>query len=130
MARVRYEFYSTLNQRLIDAMAAGLAFYLAYQLRFDWRVPAASNYQLWLLLPFVMFGQVLLTSLLGLYRLVWRYIGLADALILARGYILFTGILLIGRYGLPDGWGELRVPLTSIVAYFVLALGGAVGVRI
>ena len=130
MARVRYELYSTLNQRLIDAVGAGFAFYLAYQLRFDWRVPASSNYQLWLLLPFIMFGQVLVTSSLGLYRLVWRYIGLADALILSRGYILFTGILLIGRYGLPAAWSELRVPLTSIVAYFVLALGAAIAVRV
>jgi FlaA1/EpsC-like NDP-sugar epimerase len=118
-----------LNQRIIDGLAAGLAFYLAYQLRFDGEPPPASAYQMWLLLPLAAFGQVLLNSALHLYRLVWRYIGLTDALILVRGYVLFAAILLAGRMLLPAPWADYRVPLSVISIYFVLAFGGATTAR-
>ncbi|HEV2425715.1 MAG TPA: nucleoside-diphosphate sugar epimerase/dehydratase [Terriglobia bacterium] len=129
MRKLRFSLYTTANQRLIDALASGLAFYLAYQLRFDGHVPAESLHQLWLVLPALIAGQILLNSALGLYRLVWRYIGLADALILARGYILSMAILLAARFGLISVAPGLCVPVSICILYFVLAFGGSVGVR-
>lgn len=129
MRKLRFELYTTANQRLIDAIVSGLAFYLAYQLRFDGYVPAASAHQLWLLLPAVIAGQVLLNSALRLYRLVWRYIGLADALILSRGYILSMVLLLGARFGLISVAPELCVPVSICIMYFVFAFGGSVGMR-
>src|SRR5215472_3684672 len=101
MRKPYFEFYTTANQRLIDAAAAAAALYLAYQLRFDGFVPPDAAHQLWRLLPVVAGGQVLVNSTLRLYRLVWRYIGLADALILARGYFITLAILLGIRFSLP-----------------------------
>lgn len=129
MRKLRFNLYTTANQRLIDAVVSGLALYLAYQLRFDGHIPAASTRQLWLVLPAVAAGQILLNSLLRLYRLVWRYIGLADALILARGYILTMVILLGIRFGLISVAPELCVPVSICIMYFVLAFGGSVGMR-
>lgn len=129
MRKLHFELYTTANQRLIDAIVSALAFFLAYQLRFDGHVPAASARQLWLLLPAVAAGQVLLNSGLRLYRVVWRYIGLADALILARGYMLSMVILLGLRFALPADAPELCVPVSISIMYFVFALGGSVGIR-
>jgi FlaA1/EpsC-like NDP-sugar epimerase len=130
MRRPRVELYTTANQRLIDALAAGLAFYVAYQLRFDGRVPPDSVRQLWLLLPTLAAGQVLINSLLRLYRLVWRYVGLADALILARGYVLALAILLGLRLSLPTAAPNLCLPVSVCVMYFVLALAGSIAARV
>ena len=130
MRKPHFEFYTTANQRLIDAGAAALAFYVAYQLRFDGRIPPDSTHQLWQLLPAVATGQVLVNSLLRLYRLVWRYIGLADALILARGYVLTLAVLLGLRLCLPSTAPSLCVPVSVCILYFVLALAGSIGARV
>jgi len=129
MKNGRYEFYSTLNQCLIDALIAGLAFHLAYQIRWEWRVPASAAFQMWLWLPAVMLGQVLVSSLLGAYRLLWRYIGLTDALLVARGYVLFSALLLALRLGLRPHPALLRIPLSVIVIDFLLSFTGSIGVR-
>lgn len=130
MRKPHFEFYTTANQRLIDTIGAGLAFYLAYQLRFDGHVPPDSARQFWLLLPAVAAGQVVLNSVLRLYRLVWRYIGLADTLILGRGYVLTLALLLAVRFSLPTVAPEACVPVSICILYFVFALGGAVGARV
>ncbi|HXJ94788.1 MAG TPA: nucleoside-diphosphate sugar epimerase/dehydratase [Terriglobia bacterium] len=130
MRRLHFAFYTTANQLLIDALAASLALYLGYQLRFDGQVPPDSARQLWLLLPAVAGGQVAINSVLRLYRLVWRYIGLADALILARGYVLTLAILLALRFSLTQVAPALCVPVSVCILYFVFALAGSIGARV
>lgn len=127
--RPRYEFYSGVNQRILDALTAGVAFYLAHQLRFDWQVPPEHAYQMWALLPAVMLGHVLMNSALGIYRLVWRYISLKDALVISRAYLAFALLLAMMRFGLPDGWWLARAPYSVIAIEFLLALFGALGAR-
>ena len=126
---MHYEFYSTTNQRIIDALTAGGAFYLAYQLRFEGAVPPDSRYQMWLLIGLVMLGRLLTNSLLHVYRLIWRYISLRDVTYIARSYVAFSAILLVLRLGLSGRWWLFRVPLSIIVIEYVFALGGAVGIR-
>jgi FlaA1/EpsC-like NDP-sugar epimerase len=130
MKQTGYEIYSTLNQRLIDALIAGAGFWLAYQIRFEWSIQDVDAYQMWLLLPAVMLGRLVLSSILGTYRLLWRYIGLKDALTVARGYIVFSTILLALRLGLPSAWAVLRVPLSVIVLEFFLSLTGSLSARV
>ncbi len=127
--KLKYDFYSTTNQWIIDALIAGVAFVVAYQLRFEWHVPPSGTYQIWLLLPAVMFGRVLVSSLLGIYRHIWRYISLNDALVVSRSHLAFSSILLILRLGMPDRWAILRVPLSVIVMDFLLSLLGSLGAR-
>ncbi len=127
--RWHYNFYSATNQRIIDALIGGFALYLAYQLRFDWRVPAANEYQMWLLLPAVMLGHVVVSSTLGVHRLVWRYVSLTDALVIGRSYVVFWATLMLLRLGLSDGWWLLRVPRSVITIEFLLALFGALAAR-
>ncbi|MGO8734226.1 MAG: polysaccharide biosynthesis protein [Terriglobia bacterium] len=125
----RYEFYSATNQRIVDGLIAGVAFYLAYQLRFEGAIPPAGRYQMWLLLGVIMLGRVLTNSLFHVYRLIWRYISLRDAIYMSGSYLAFSAILLLLRLGLPDRWWLLQVPLSIIVIEYLIALGGAVVAR-
>jgi len=127
--RPRYEFCSAVNQRILDALTGGIAFYLAHQLRFDWQVPPIHAYQMWALLPAIMLGHILTNSALGIYRLVWRYTSLKDALVISRSYVAFALVLAMMRFGLPDRWWLARAPYSVIAIEFLLALFGALGAR-
>jgi len=129
MQKPRYEFYSSLNQRLIDVLVAGGAFYLAYQLRFDWKVDAFSAYQMWLLLFAIMAGRVAVNNAAGIYRLIWRFVSLSDAITVARSYALFSAMLLITRLVFPASLALLRIPVSIILIEFLVSLTGALGVR-
>jgi FlaA1/EpsC-like NDP-sugar epimerase len=129
MRKIGYDPYSSLNQRLIDATIAGISFYLAYQLRFNWSVPAGSLEQMWLLLPAIMLGRVLVNSALKTYRLVWRHTGLADAVIVARSCAVFSFVLLALRLWAPNRLVDIRMPLSIIVIEFLLSLEGSLVAR-
>ena len=110
-------------------MIAGVAFYLAYQIRFNWSVDAFSGYQMWRLLPAMMLGQVGVNDLCKIYRIIWRIIGLTDAITVANGYLLFSAGLVILRLALPAPLALLRVPLSVIIIEFMISITGALGVR-
>jgi FlaA1/EpsC-like NDP-sugar epimerase len=117
-----YQLYSLVNQRIVDALIAGFSFYLAYQIRFEWHVPGASAYQMWALLPAIMLGRLLIGSFLGSYRLIWRYIGLDDAIILAQNNAVFSLVLLPIRLIAPASLWIIKVPLSIIIVEFVFTL--------
>ena len=125
----RYLTLLKICHRLVDAVVVGLAFFMAYQIRFEGHVPADAVRQMWLFLPALMIGQVLINWAFGTYRLIWRYIGLTDAFAVARGYFLSAAILVILRFGLSPERATLRVPLSIIIVEFLLAIGGAIAVR-
>jgi FlaA1/EpsC-like NDP-sugar epimerase len=129
MRRIRYEFNSTLNQRLIDAIIIGGSFYAAYQIRFGFDVHPEMAFQMWLLLPFIMAGRVLTSSLLRMYRMVWRFIGLVDAAKLARNYLIFSVLLLFLRYDTPHSFALVQVPLGVIIIECLLSIFGCLGIR-
>jgi FlaA1/EpsC-like NDP-sugar epimerase len=128
--KLEYDFYTSLNQRIIDGALAGLCFYVAYQLRFDWNVPAPYSFQLWCILPAIMAGRVLVNSALGVYRLMWRYISLTDALAVGRGLIVFSAVLLVFHFMDPHRWGFFRVPRSIIAIDFLLALTAMLSARV
>lgn len=119
MKSKQYQFYSLTNQRIVDSVIAGVSFYLAYQIRFEWHVPGASAYQMWALLPAIMLGRMVIGSLLGNYRLIWRYIGLDDAIILARNNALFSVVLLAIRLVAHENLWIIKVPLSVIIVEFM-----------
>ena len=127
--RQSYQFYSLLNQKIIDALIAGLSFYFSYEIRFEWHIPGGSAYQLWLLLPAIMLNRVIVGTVLGTYRLIWRYIGLDDALTIARNNAVFSIALLLIRLVAPDTVLILKVPLSVIIIEFMLAMTGMLGAR-
>jgi FlaA1/EpsC-like NDP-sugar epimerase len=124
----RYDFYSTTNQYLIDTGIIGFSFLLAYQIRFEGRVPAAGAFQMWLLLPAIIVFRLAVNTLFGVYRQVWRYAGIPDALQNARAYGIVSLVLVIAR--LTAGWWLVRLPLSVITLEFLMSLYGALTVRL
>jgi FlaA1/EpsC-like NDP-sugar epimerase len=129
MKLASYDPYSALNQKLIDALIAGLSLCASYELRFDSHIPAASTYQIWVLLVPVMLGRVLVNFLLGTYRMVWRYISLSDAITLARNQLAFSLLAIAIRYGTGPRFEVLQVPVSVIVLDMLLFLVGSLAVR-
>ncbi|MGH9775329.1 MAG: polysaccharide biosynthesis protein [Candidatus Acidiferrales bacterium] len=128
-SKSRYEFYSRTNQQILDALIFGCAFVLAYQIRFAGRVPEGSEIQAWLLLAPVMLAELGVTRLFGIHRLVWRYIGLSDAVLIARSHAAFSAVLLATNFLAPEPWANVRIPRSVILIQFLLSLVAALGIR-
>ena len=125
----KYDPYSSLNQRIIDTVIAGTAFWMAYELRFEGRIPVAFEYQLWVCLPWVVLLQIIVNNLLGTYQMIWRYTSLADVVVLARNYALFFLGLILFAYGAQWGNPLLQVPPALISIAFLLSLSGGLSAR-
>ncbi len=126
---LKYDLYSSVNQRIIDGLIAGAAFFLAYQLRFEADVPAVSSYQLWLLLPLLILGRILVNWYFGIYFLVWRYINIRDAVRVTSACATFSLVLLAVRLAAPDSIQILRVPLSIIAIEFLITSMGQMSAR-
>jgi UDP-GlcNAc:undecaprenyl-phosphate GlcNAc-1-phosphate transferase len=75
---------------LLDLCVIPLAYYAAYRLRFEGPLFSA-NYHLFLQsLPIVIAAQIVALFVVGGYRGVWRYFGMMDAVVFAKGVILGT----------------------------------------
>ena len=129
MKKFSYDLYSSVNQKLVDAMIAGLSFCLAYQLRFDWHVPADAAFQMWGLLAPIIVIRLVVNFGLHSYRMVWRYISLSDAVLLARNQVIVALIGVVIRYSAGDTFMYVQLPLSIILLDGVLFLLGSVTVR-
>jgi FlaA1/EpsC-like NDP-sugar epimerase len=76
-----------------------------------------------------MAGRVLSNSLFRVYRLIWRYVSLHDALYISRSYLALSAVIVLLRLELPIHDRLFRVPLSIIVIEYVFSVGGALGIR-
>ena len=129
MNNTPYDFYSPLNQKLMDAAIAGISFYLAYQVRFDAHIPGDSAHQMWILLAPLMLGSVVTNILLGTYRMVWRYTSASDAATLARNHAAFCLVVVLLRYAPGLKISISTIPISVIVLYALACLLGSLAVR-
>ena len=75
---------------LLDLCLVPLAYYSAYRLRFE-GAAFTLNYPFFLnSLPVVLAAQILSLFVVGGYRGTWRYFGIMDAVVLAKGVIVGT----------------------------------------
>ncbi|MGE5243994.1 MAG: hypothetical protein ACM3SQ_07180 [Betaproteobacteria bacterium] len=75
---------------LLDLCLIPLAYYTAYRLRFEGNLFRAS-YPLFLQsLPVILSSQLLALFVVGGYRGTWRYFGMMDAVVFAKGVVLGT----------------------------------------
>jgi len=132
MAKTRFELYTRTNQIISDAIIFTLSFALAYVIRFE-GVPAwryAKEFVLWL--PYVVGFRLYINWKLGIYRFIWRYISLSDALAITRSLAIVTAFLLAVRLFYPSRApfsDLLRISLAIIALDFMLALLGSLGAR-
>jgi UDP-GlcNAc:undecaprenyl-phosphate GlcNAc-1-phosphate transferase len=87
---VDFMFKRRVAEVLLDLCLVPLAYYTAYRLRFEGRLLSA-NYPLFLnSLPVVLCCQLLGLFVVGGYRGTWRYFGMMDAVVFAKGVLLGT----------------------------------------
>jgi FlaA1/EpsC-like NDP-sugar epimerase len=84
----------SLPQVAVDAGLVALAYYLAYLLRFDWKVPDLYHDLFVRTIGFVIVGSVFVFAIFGLYRHWMRYSSQRDYLQIAEATVVATLSLL------------------------------------
>jgi UDP-glucose 4-epimerase len=107
-----------------------VAWVVAYQIRFGGHVPPTSYQQMLALSVPVAANQIGISTLLGIYKFQWRYISANDVPYISRAYALLSALLLIVSLVFGSSLPFLRIPGSVIGTSFVLALCGALGVRL
>lgn len=130
--RIDFDPYSRTNQLIIDGGIFAASFAAAYVIRFEGIPSWALNKQFLLWFPYLIAARLLLNWRLGIYRFIWRYVSLSDAVAIGRSLSLVTGVILAFRLFYPGNvvfsqW--FRLPLGIIALEFLLSLSGCLGVR-
>jgi UDP-GlcNAc:undecaprenyl-phosphate GlcNAc-1-phosphate transferase len=87
---VTFMYKRRVAEVLLDVVLIALAYYSAYRLRFEGALFAA-NYRLFLQsLPIVLASQLIALFVVGGYRGTWRYFGMMDAVVFAKGVLAGT----------------------------------------
>ncbi len=115
---------------LVDLVLLSAAFLTSYLLRFEFSIPSREIPGLERQLLYVVLMQSSAFLCCGIYRFIWRYIGLREtrAIILAAASCSF--VVLILRLALPASYAMWRVPLSIIFFDGVLVIGMTMGVRV
>src|SRR6266404_5327955 len=119
-----------LLQLLLDLSLLIFAFYLAYLLRFDFSIPEKELVSFSVQLPLVVLLQLGILYLCGVYKFIWRYIGLAEIKRFVLVAVWSTIPLLALRIFLPDSMQQFRIPISIIFTNALLSFSGVLAVRV
>jgi len=117
-------------QMLLDGVVTGFSFVLAHVLRLDGWPTGIDSQRMLLLLPYVVIGRVVINRVTGIYRRVWRYTGLSDALYLAATTGIVSIVLMALRIGFPYYPSYLAVPIGIIVIEYFGSTVGMSSIRV
>ncbi|MCA9674640.1 MAG: polysaccharide biosynthesis protein [Myxococcales bacterium] len=117
-------------QFVIDAIIVIAALVAAYLIRFDGHPPRSFWHQLATLGPVIAIARMFVNRLTGVYRVVWRYVGLHEAFLFARSVAIVSGVLLVMRVALPSATQMLRVPIGVIIMEGTFTFLGMAVVRL
>jgi FlaA1/EpsC-like NDP-sugar epimerase len=132
MARLRFDLYTRPNQVIVDGLIFATSFALAYAIRFE-ALPQWQHLKQFLLwLPYLVALRLYVNWRMGIYRFIWRYVSLSDAIAIIQSLSMVTAVLLALRL-LYAGWlpfaARLRIPLTVIALEFLISSMGCLGAR-
>ena len=103
-----------------DAVLVGLAYYLAYYLRFDGNISAASFTQWMNTVVWIVPLKLACFFFFGLYKGMWRYTGIYDlenlikACVISSGIIVFILVLKVRFVGFPRSVFAIDLLLTFL----------------
>lgn len=117
-------------QMALDLGCLLAAYALAHALRFDFDVPSDEAAFAATRMPFVIAYQVALVWFVGIYRFVWRYVGLREVGAFVRGALLTMAPLLALRLALPVELHAWRMPISVTLLDATLAFGSLLAVRV
>ncbi len=117
-------------QLAIDLLICLLSLAIAYLIRFDASIPAEYAQQMVRLAPFVAVGRMIVNHFTGVYRIVWRYVGVREAILFAKSVAIVSGLLLCARLLAPNSLDHVRLPISIIILEGVFTYLGLVGSRL
>lgn len=117
-------------QYLLDFMVLAGAFVLAYLLRFDFAPPQREIIEALHQIPVVILIKFTVLYLAGIYKFIWRYIGLTEAKRIIYAAFVAALPLVALRLWLPASLQEWRIPLSVIMIDTVFAFGGILMLRV
>lgn len=117
-------------QVMLDVSVLAGAFFASYLLRFEFMLGLRELHFLKWQLPAIVLLQLGSQYVWGIYRFIWRYVGLSELRSFVGAAITSALVMLGLRFGLPDGFMELRIPISVTLIDVVLAFIGTLGLRI
>ncbi|HVV87921.1 MAG TPA: nucleoside-diphosphate sugar epimerase/dehydratase [Kofleriaceae bacterium] len=117
-------FSMTLDVAIV--LISGMVAYLA---RFEGSIPHNFFRQMVVLIPALAALRVLSSWLFGVYRMVWRYVGLSEALRFAQAGAAVSLLLVLGRVFLYRTDPHLVFPFSIIIMEGALSFIGMAGIR-
>ncbi len=117
------------NQILVDLLIFGFSWVAAYFVRFEGPPADRSLEQMLWLAPSMIAARVLLFWVFSVYKIVWRYVSIHDAVVFFKAVAPLTLILLALRLFAPGEISFVRVPASVIAIEFLMVLLGSSGVR-
>jgi FlaA1/EpsC-like NDP-sugar epimerase len=127
---LKFHLLSRRAQYSLDFFTLTGAFVLAYLLRFDFSLPRTEMILAAFQLPLVLSIQLAVLYFCGIYKFIWRYVGLSEAKKIIYASLLAALPLIALRLGLPDSLQEFRMPLSVIMIDTFLAFGGILTLRV
>jgi FlaA1/EpsC-like NDP-sugar epimerase len=124
--------YTRGAQMLLDLAVYMGAAWLAYTIRYEAGFLDFYRRQMWLYIAFIPPLRVMVNRCLGIYDMMWRYVTLEDASLLAAGLAPVTLLLFGLRLELhASSWKAvlLLVPLSITTLECLLALSASLGLR-
>jgi FlaA1/EpsC-like NDP-sugar epimerase len=121
--------FSKVGQGLIDLIVFALSLFAAYYIRFEGAIPDIYLKQIAVLLPYIIIARFISFQAFSVYKVVWRYISIPDAVRILKGVLPVTALLVIARYFAPVHLAMLRIPISVITLEFMLVLLGTAGIR-
>src|SRR5213595_19264 len=100
--------YIATAQVMVDTLIFILSLALAYVIRFDGSLDAASRTQFLVCLPWIVAARLFLTWKGGVYNLVLKYFSLPDVISSGRIHVSLTALLLALRVFYPfERFGDI-----------------------
>ncbi len=130
VARWQWGLLTRQVQVLIDVGVFAGAFAVAYLFRFEFMLGSAERRSLVWQLPVVVLLQLLSQRVWGIYKFIWRYIGLSELRAFLCAAVSCLAVMLALRFGLPAGPPDLRVPVSVTFIDIGLAFTGTLGIRV
>ena len=124
--RVPGLLFNRITQLFLDGACAALAFFLAFQLRFDAAVPSRYRYIMLVWLAAMAVLRPLCIWALGAYAAIWRYFNLRDMFSLSVAAALPSAVLLFARIALAQRFRVMAIPISIVLidlGLFLLLVG-------
>jgi FlaA1/EpsC-like NDP-sugar epimerase len=123
--------YSRTNQLILDGLCFCFAFIGAYLIRFEAWPTGADLSQMLIWLPVVVGLKLLVHATFGVYRQIWKFVSVTDAIEIAKCLAIVSTVLLVLRL-LPvqvSSVSWFRLPLSVIALDGLGSLSATLAVR-